>query len=120
MAAVVDAGRVIDASTDRGSDSGVGPVTRPTYNKGDGFFVLNGKLYDPNGNEFRVRGVDRDHYDSNSSAGIAKSGANAVRIFCETDYGVSVSSLVNIVQTQHIDQKEVPIVTSPMNGSGTN
>jgi len=30
-----------------------------------------------------------------------------------------VAGLVNIVQTQHIDQKEVPIVTSPIYG-GTN
>jgi len=96
-----------------------GTVSRPSYNTGDGFFVLNGKLYDPNGNEFRIRGVNRNHYDSNSSAGIAKSGANTVRIFVETDYGQSVAGLVNIVQTQHIDQKEVPIVTSPIYG-GTN
>src|SRR5258706_49184 len=96
-----------------------GTVSRPSYNTGDGFFVLNGKLYDPNGNEFRIRGVNRNHYDSKSSAGIAKSGANAVRIFVETDYGQSVAGLVNIVQTQHIGQKEVPIVTSPIYG-GTN
>jgi len=96
-----------------------GTVSRPSYNTGNGFFVLNGRLYDPNGNEFRIRGVNRNHYDSNSSAGIAKSGANTVRIFVETDYGQSVAGLVNIVQTQHIDQKEVPIVTSPIYG-GTN
>jgi len=34
-----------------------GTVSRPSYNTGNGFFVLNGKLYDPNGNEFRMRGV---------------------------------------------------------------
>ena len=97
-----------------------GTVSRPSYNTGNGFFVLNGKLYDPNGNEFRMRGVDRNHYDSNSSAGIAKSGANAVRIFVETDYGQTWSGLANIVQTQHVANKQVPVITFSMNGSGTN
>jgi mannan endo-1,4-beta-mannosidase len=96
-----------------------GTVARPSYNTGNGFFVLNGRLYDPNGNEFRMRGVDRNHYDSNSSAGIAKSGANTVRIFAETNYGASVASLVNIVQTQHINQKEVPIPASSITTTGT-
>jgi mannan endo-1,4-beta-mannosidase len=95
-------------------------VSRPSYNTGNGFFVLHGKLYDPNGNEFRMRGVDRAHYDSPSQPGISKSGANTVRILVETNYGASVASLVNVVQTQHIDYKEVPIVTSTVTTSGTN
>jgi hypothetical protein len=94
-------------------------ASRPSNNTGTGLFVSNGRLYDPSGNEFRIRGVDRDHYDSNSSAGIAASGANAARIFVETNYGASVAALANIVQTQHIDQKEVPIVTSPYTSTGT-
>jgi len=101
------------------SGTGGSTASRPSYNTGDGFFVVNGKLYDANGNEFRIRGVDRAHYDSNSAAGIAKSGANAVRIFVETTYGESVAGLVNIVQTQHIAEKEVPIVTAPDNPAGT-
>jgi hypothetical protein len=101
------------------ASSGGGTVSRPPYNTGNGFFVLNGKLYDANGNEFRIRGVDRTHYDSNAMAGIAKSGANAVRIFVETNYGASVAELVNIVQTQHIDQNEVPIPTAPSTTAGT-
>ncbi len=68
---------------------------------------------------FRMRGVDRSHYDSNSQAGIAKSGANTVRIFVETNYGESVAGLVNIVQTQHIAEKEVPIPTAPSTTRGT-
>jgi mannan endo-1,4-beta-mannosidase len=96
-----------------------GTVSRPSYNTGNGFFVLHGKLYDPNGNEFRMRGVNRAHYDSNSSAGIAKSGANAVRIFVGTIWGQSVAGLVNIVQTQHINQKEVPIPTAPYTTGST-
>jgi len=100
------------------SSSG-GSVARPSYNTGNGFFVLNGKLYDANGNEFRFRGVDRNHYDSKSQAGIAKSGANAVRIFVESNYGVSAAGLANIVQTQHINQKQVPIPTASITTTGT-
>jgi hypothetical protein len=96
-----------------------GTAARPSYNTGDGFFVLNGKLYDANGKEFRMRGVDRNHYDSNSQAGIAKSGANTVRIFVETNFGESVAGLVGIVQTQHIAEKEVPIPTASSTTAGT-
>jgi hypothetical protein len=103
-----------------GGDTGAtGTATRPAYNTGNGFFVLDGKLYDANGKEFRMRGVDRNHYDSSSQAGIAKSGANTVRIFVETNYGESVADLVGIVQTQHIAEKEVPIPTSPSTTAGT-
>ncbi|HEY1694405.1 MAG TPA: hypothetical protein VGG39_19685 [Polyangiaceae bacterium] len=105
---------------DSGGDTGASTTaTRPSYNTGPGFFVLNGKLYDANGNAFRMRGVDRNHYDSNSQAGIAKSGANTVRVFVETNYGESVSGLVGIVQNQHIAEKEVPIPTSPSTTTGT-
>jgi hypothetical protein len=122
-----DAGPVGDAGPpgDAGltNDGGIrldgGAVARPPYNTGNGFFVLNGKLYDANGNEFRFRGIDRNHYDSNSSAGLAKSGANVVRIFVETNYGATWAQLANIVQTQHIANKEVPIVTAPNTTSGT-
>jgi len=111
------AGHVDSGTGDTGTPSGT--ATRPPYNTGDGFFVLNGKLYDANGKEFRMRGVDRNHYDSNSQAGIAKSGANTVRMFADTDYGESVAGLVNIVQTQHIAEKEVPIPTSSSTAAGT-
>jgi hypothetical protein len=124
---VADVGGGVDSggTESGGSESGGGDTggsttaTRPSYNTGNGFFVLGGKLYDANGNEFRMRGVDRNHYDSNSQAGIAKSGANAVRIFVETNYGESVAGLVGIVQTQHIMQKEVPIPTCPSTTTGT-
>jgi len=122
------AGIVFEVSDSAGNSAtatasmAVGPantVARPSYNTGNGYFVYNGKLYDPNGHEFRFRGVDRNHYDSNSSAAIAKSGANTVRIFVDTNYGQTPAGLANIVQTEHIDQKELPIVTSPVIGNGT-
>jgi hypothetical protein len=95
-----------------------GKALRPSYNTGNGFFVLNGTLYDANGNEFRMRGVNRNHYDSGSQPGIAKSGANAVRIFVETNWGQTPAGLANIVQTQHINNKEVPIPTAPITAAG--
>ena len=101
------------------SSGGGGQVSRPSYNTGNGFFIYEGKLYDANGNEFRIRGVDRNHYDSDSQAGIAKSGANTVRVFVETNYGASVADLVNIMQTQHIAEKEVPIPTASVTTGGT-
>jgi mannan endo-1,4-beta-mannosidase len=63
-----------------GTSGASGTATRPSYNKGIGFFVLGGKLYDANGNEFRIRGVDKLHFDWDSgSQGIASSKANTVR-----------------------------------------
>jgi hypothetical protein len=75
-----DAGPVGDSSIDSGHDActDAGVVMRPGYNHGTGFFVLNGKLYDANGHEFRIRGVDKLHWD-NGSPGLAGSHANTVR-----------------------------------------
>jgi mannan endo-1,4-beta-mannosidase len=91
-------------------------VARPSYNTGNGFFVLDGKLYDPDGVEFRIRGVNRVHWDSTSQPGISKSGANTVRMF--TDFTQPVAKNLNIIQTQHINYKEVPIVTYAGSGAG--
>jgi hypothetical protein len=83
-------------------------VARPSYNTGNGFFVLNGKLYDANGREFRIRGVNRLHWDSGSAAGIAKSGANTVR--WDMDFSRSPSANVNEIQSQGLQNGNVPIV----------
>ncbi len=93
-----------------------GSASRPAYNSGNGFFVVGGKLYDANGNEFRIRGVNRTHWDSNSAAGIALSGANAVRTFI--DFSQPTAKNISLIQTQNIDQKEVPIVTYAGDSSG--
>ena len=87
-------------------------VPRPSYNTGDGFFVLNGTLFDANGVEFRMRGVDRCHYDSNSAAGMARAAPNTVRIFVETCYGASWQRLAGIVHDDHIAHQQVPVVTA--------
>lgn len=86
----------------------LGQVARPSYNSGPGFFVAQGKLYDANGLEFRIRGVNRVHWDSNSAAGIAASGANTER--WNVDFAHSAGSNVGLVHAQSIAERIVPIV----------
>jgi Cellulase (glycosyl hydrolase family 5) len=95
------------------SPPSAGQVQRPSYNTGDGFFVYEGKLYDANGNEFRIRGVNRCHFDSNSQPGISRSKANAVRMFMY-ELSLGASTYANVIQNQHIDYQEVPILSMPM------
>jgi len=92
-----------------------GKVARPAYNTGSGFFVLNGQLYDPEGNPFRIRGVDREHYDALEQPYISKAGANTVRMFM-FNIGVSgaqpASTYANVALQQHINYQELPIITA--------
>jgi hypothetical protein len=95
-----------------------GQVQRPSYNTGNGFFVYDGKLYDPNGNEFRIRGVNRCHFDSDSQPGISNSHANTVRMFMyKLSYGAA--PYANVIKTQHIAYNEVPILSMPEFPDGT-
>jgi Cellulase (glycosyl hydrolase family 5) len=95
-----------------------GQVQRPSYNSGNGFFVYDGKLYDPNGNEFRLRGVNRCHFDVDSQPGISNSHANAVRVFMyKLSYGAA--PYADDIKTQHIDYNEVPILSMPQFPDGT-
>lgn len=55
------------------------------------------RLFDPAGDEFRIRGVNRNHWDSyGSAAGLPLSGANTERIFLRftntTDYNWGIVS----------------------------
>jgi mannan endo-1,4-beta-mannosidase len=111
----------VTVSVTSGAPTG-GTVSRPPYNTGDGFFVLNGKLYDANGNEFRMRGVDRAHYDSHSQPGISHAGANAVRMFMYTinGSGPNASTYMNVANNQHIAYSEVPIIAMPVFPDGVN
>lgn len=77
---------------------------RPAGNTGTGFFVSGRKLFDANGNEFRIRGLNHLHFDS-PSVGIPKTGANAERWVVSgnaaTDAQLAAKSVAN---------KMVPIV----------
>jgi mannan endo-1,4-beta-mannosidase len=82
-----------------------GAVSRPTYNAGTGFFVTGGKLYDANGVEFRIRGVNKCHYDA-AWPGIPKTHANTIR------WGVPLWLAGNVsskLMQDSIDAKIVPM-----------
>jgi len=40
----------------------ISALTRPPSNTGTGFFVSGKNIYDANGNEFRIRGINNNHY----------------------------------------------------------
>jgi mannan endo-1,4-beta-mannosidase len=96
-------------------------VARPAYNTGTGYFVKQGQLYDPAGNAFRIRGVNRNHFDMPDQPGISRSDANTVRFFMY-NIGVSgahpASTYANVALQQHIDHRELPIITAS-NVAGT-
>jgi mannan endo-1,4-beta-mannosidase len=87
-------------------------VARPSYNTGNGFFVVGNKLYDANGVEFRIRGLNKLHWDSDSP-GIPKTRANTVR--WNIDFNRSAADNVRLVQ-KTIDDHMVPM---PSNWDGT-
>lgn len=90
---------------------------RPAGNTGTGFYVSGTKLYDPKGVEFRVRGVNRCHWDSGSSSGMANSGANAVRTFI--DFTRPVVTNVALMQADNIAHHQVAIPTYNNKVSGS-
>lgn len=101
----------------QGSGGTTGSATRPSYNTGTGFFVLNGKLYDANGVEFRIRGVNRNHYDMDAP-GIPKTHANTERtvLFFNGEWG---STAARNIQTMQQDMINNHIVPMPGNWEGT-
>jgi len=87
-------------------------AARPAYNTGQGFFVANGALYDPSGHKFRIRGVNRVHWDI-ASSGIAASGANTERI--DIDFSRKPDDNAVLIN-QIIARKNVPM---PANWTAT-
>ena len=89
--------------------------------KAAGHFVArNGRLFDPNGKEFLIRGVNSPHlwYDNfgrnfafNSLPTIAATGTNTVRIAwaMKTDGGLDINYLENIIK-RCISLKMVAII----------
>jgi hypothetical protein len=100
------AGSTVGGTTGAGSAGGssgsttAGHATRPSYNTGHGFFVLNGKLYDANGAEFRIRGINKLHWDL-TTTGIPNTHANTERWAIDftqptaTNLGLVQSSIAN-------------------------
>jgi len=97
-------------------------VARPSYNRSKGFFVLRGELYDPNGKRFRIRGVNRVHFDNPDQPGMANAHVNTVRFFMYNIGWVGAppaSTYEALSLQQNIDYEELPIVTAA-NVAGTN
>jgi mannan endo-1,4-beta-mannosidase len=110
------------------------PTTaRPTDNKSSGFFVSGAKLYDSNGVEFRIQGVNANHWWNNGDDTlltipfIKAAGANAVRIVfgptedpAHPDYYICQTTAERqAVVEEYIKYKIVPIVEYH-NATGSN
>jgi hypothetical protein len=95
-----------------GGTGSSGGVARPSYNTGLGFFVLNGKLYDANGAEFRVRGINKLHWDL-STPGIPATHANTER--WDIDFTQSTATNIGLMNSS-IANHMVPM---PGNWNGT-
>ncbi|HTT04479.1 MAG TPA: cellulase family glycosylhydrolase [Steroidobacteraceae bacterium] len=95
-------------ATGAGTTGPTSSAVRPHGNPGNGFFVLNGKLFDPAGHEFRIRGVNRLHWDSPSADGIARSGANTER--WDIDFTRPPAANVALIRHESIARRIVPIV----------
>ncbi len=84
---------------------------RAAGSTGTGFYVSGGKLIDPTGGEFRIRGVNRNHWDSyGTPAGLPLSGANTERIFLS--FANTTTYNWNIVSTQMLANGITPIPTN--------
>lgn len=61
-------------------------VSKPDYILSTGFFTLSGKIFNPDGSELLMRGINQNHYwgdetfNLNSINGIARTHANIVRV----------------------------------------
>ena len=87
----------------------VQPTPRPAYNTGCGFYVVGGKVYDPTGVEFRIRGVNRVHWND-LSPGIPNSGANTERI--SIDFRQTSATNLGVIQREIQAFGIVPMVAS--------
>jgi mannan endo-1,4-beta-mannosidase len=63
------------------SDTALAKAPRPASAARTGYYVVGSKLYSPDGVEFRIRGVNKLHWDQTASIkGIPLTGANTVRV----------------------------------------
>jgi hypothetical protein len=111
-AAGVSGGGAGGGGTSGQSGQSGGTVARPSYNTGSGFFVVGNKLYDANGVELRIRGLNKLHWDADSP-GIPKTHANTVR--WDIDFSQSTATNLGLMQ-QSITSHIVPM---PGNWQGT-
>jgi mannan endo-1,4-beta-mannosidase len=96
------------------SGSGQSGVPRPPGNTGKGFFVKDRTIYDANGVEFRVRGLNHTHWwGQNNEAAIphvARTGANTVRVVFGSGMGASTPAARRSVVEAYLSRGIVPMV----------
>jgi hypothetical protein len=94
-------------------------IARPAYNSSasNGFFVLGGKLYDPNGAPIFIRGLNRNHIDVGSQAAFALTQQNAMRCFLATKFVPEATAKANI-SSQLLAIGHFPIVTRAADDAG--
>jgi mannan endo-1,4-beta-mannosidase len=89
-------------------------VPRPSWNTGKGFFVTGGKVYDANGVEFRMRGVNHTHWwgGTNEQAipYISNANANASRAVFGPGGGATTPAQRESIVRQYIAHAIVPVV----------
>lgn len=90
---------------------------RPSYNTGIGAFVFNGRLYDSAGQPFRFRGTNLHDLQTNSTAAVANTQANAVRIV-DSNGAINLTGTATYCATL-IAQQQVPIACSAYFPDGT-
>jgi mannan endo-1,4-beta-mannosidase len=111
------AGGSSGATTGTGGTGGTGggPASgRPAWNTGKGFYVVGNKIYDANGVEFRMRGVNHSHWWLGTNEGaipyIAKANANTSRAVFGPDGGAVTPAQHEAIVRQYIAAGVVPVV----------
>lgn len=97
------------------AEAGSPLVGRPAFNTGSGFFVQNRTIYDANGAEFRMRGVNHTHWwGSNETEAIPfmrRANVNTVRaVFGPGQSDAATPAARQAVAEQYIAQGIVPLV----------
>lgn len=83
-------------------------VARPSTQRAASSADTSYRLFDPAGDEFRIRGVNRNHGDSyGTPAGLPLSGANAERIFLQSTTTPAYNAA--LVQREMVANNIVPI-----------
>ncbi len=96
-------------------------AARPAYNTGTGFYVVGTDIFDANGQQFVMRGLNHTTWWGNGANNLlaldqfSKTGANAVRTVFGTDFGVSQTPAQRqYIAEQLIKNKIVPVVEDHM------
>lgn len=100
-----------------------GGVTRPSYNTGTGLFVLNGILYDSNGRQFVMQGVNVGNLSNTEQPGMSNANVNFVRInnfFEPTNVSLltgAISSYIGFSEVVALTTPYVPGTTTVLSGN---